>query len=92
MAKREDVEIELTVNVHFGGDHEPVTLVKDRKIPFVEAMLYLRKNFAVTLYGAVLRAAAMRPAVMSTIVPAASLVPRKAWQMVSRLSSKPASD
>jgi|GEM_PF-3137706 len=61
MANREDVNVEVTVVVDFGEDYGQVTLVEDLEMPFVEAALKVRHGGASLLYGAVLKAATLRP-------------------------------
>jgi hypothetical protein len=67
MAKREDVNVELTVVVDFGEQYGQVTLVEDLEMPFVEAALKVRHEGASLLYGAVLKAATLRPSMLVDI-------------------------
>lgn len=68
MAKREDVNVELTVVVDFGEEYGQVTLVEDLEMPFVEAALKVRHQGASLLYGAVIKAASLRPSMLLDIL------------------------
>lgn len=70
MANREDVNVEVTVVVDFGEDYGQVTLVEDLEMPFVEAALKVRHGGASLLYGAVLKAATLRPRMLRDLVTA----------------------
>lgn len=85
---REDIHIDLTVRVHFGEQYEPVTLLNDRRIPFVQAMLMLRKNAGSLIYTAILKAAVMQPKVMRTILPVATSVPSKAVSLINKFTRR----
>lgn len=61
MANREDVNVELTVVVDFGEEYGKVTLVDEVEMPFVEAALKARHGGVSMLYGAILKAASLRP-------------------------------
>lgn len=67
MANREDVNVEVTVVVDFGEDYGKVTLVEDVEMPFVEAALKVRHGGASLLYGAVLKAATLRPRMLADL-------------------------
>ena len=84
--KREDIEIDLTVCVHFGADYEPVTLVENRRVPFVKAMFMLRRHAGELIYTTILKAAVMQPKVMRKLLPVASAIPSKAMGLMSTFS------
>lgn len=67
MAKREDIIVELTVVVDFGEEYGQVTLMDDVEMPFVEAALKVRHGGASLLYGAVLKAATLRPSMLTDV-------------------------
>lgn len=67
MAKREDVNVELTVVVDFGEEYGQVTLVEDLEMPFVEAALKVRHGGASMLYGAIIKAASLRPSMLMDV-------------------------
>lgn len=67
MANREDINVELTVVVDFGEEYGQVTLVEDLEMPFVEAALKVRHGGASMLYGAVLKAATLRPSMLMDV-------------------------
>ena len=68
MAKREDVNIDLTVVVDFGEEYGKVTLVEDLEMPFVEAALKVRHGGASLLYGAIIKAASLRPSMLMDVL------------------------
>lgn len=67
MAKREDVNVELTVVVDFGEEYGKVTLVEDLEMPFVEAALKARRGGVSLLYGAIIKAASLRPSMLMDV-------------------------
>ena len=66
--RRNDVMVELTVRVNFGDDFEPVVLVDDLKVPFVQLAIDARSNIGSLLMQTVLKAASFRPAVMRQLL------------------------
>lgn len=72
--RRREVKVELTVTVNFGDDIEPVVLLDDYEVPFVDLALEARKNAGTLITSAVLKAATFRPAVMKELILPARLM------------------